>query len=116
MSILPRSILGLLILLDPHWAIAGSKPGSTLVAQNTAPTAQTASVSESSSAWGDRTLNGNTFLFPVSFPSAFVTNTAAIQAYGRLLNIPNVPGPTRTHSLQILGATNIFEFGIKFCD
>jgi hypothetical protein len=68
---------------------------------------------EPSRTWGDRTLAGNTFLLPATFPSAFVVSTAGIEAYGRLLNVPDVPGPTRSHSLAILGATNVYDFGLK---
>jgi hypothetical protein len=62
---------------------------------------------------GGRTLDGNTLLYPTTFPSAFVTGTAAARAYARFLNVPDVPGPTRTHSLSLVGAANFFDFAVQ---
>jgi hypothetical protein len=65
---------------------------------------------------GERTLDGNTFLFPVTFPSAFVANSAGIRAFARFLNVSDVPSGTQTVSLDLLGAGNVFDFGIKLDD
>src|SRR5258706_14789600 len=84
--------LGLLVLLGPQSA-SGAQPGATLAAGTAEPAVPGASSSGSASAWGDRTLAGNTLVLPATFPSAFVLNPAGIEAYGRLLNGPNRAGP-----------------------
>src|SRR4051812_8183761 len=66
--------------------------------------------------FGDRTLKGHTFLHPVFFDSAFVATYIGVRAELRFLHVPDVATQFGSFKLNLTGASESFDFGVKVSD
>jgi len=66
--------------------------------------------------FGNRTLTGHTFLYPAYFDSAFVATYIGVRAELRFLHVPDVATQFGSFKLNLTGASESFDFGLKLTD
>jgi hypothetical protein len=66
--------------------------------------------------FGNRTLKGNTFLYPAYFSTAFITTDFLNSSELHLVQVPDVNIPFGSFKLHLVGAVEKFELGIKLSD
>ncbi len=94
---------------DPVVAARVDEPVSTVNADNLPP--------PPTGNWGNRTLAGHTFLYPVSHRGAFITTDFGVAQGVYNERIPSVPLPFGgTANLNLIGAITTASLGLKFAD
>ena len=103
--------------------IAQGAPSLSPASPNTAPASSASSTAppeDLTPSWekdfGDRTLRGNTFLFPPHFDSAFIATYIGGRAEVRIVRVSDVSTQFGVFDLDVAGAGETIDLGIKLGD